>query len=310
MKVLQTEITPGLNSHISFLKRDELFFKAPFHFHPELELVYIKESSGKRIIGDKIEPFRAGDMVFVGRNLPHVWLNDEHYYNESSMLRAKAIVLYFNADVLGPVFYSMEEAGMISDFFKLGERGIQIHGETRNTIAGKLEKLVAKKGLEKIIGLFEIFNTLSKSKDIRFITSEGYKPDLGHAETDRLSDLYKYVQSNFKSDISLTTAADLACLTPQSFCRMFRKKTNKHFIEYLNEVRISKACSYLLDTDWTISEVAYQCGYKTISNFNKLFKEITKTSPKIYRENVSKHAYQRQRGEDGWKLSSTGRRIL
>lgn len=293
MKLLQTEITPGLNSHISFLKRDELFFKAPFHYHPELELVYIKESNGKRIIGDKIEPFEAGDMVFVGRNLPHVWLNDEHYYKESSFLRAKAIVLYFNADVLAPVFYRMEEAGMISEFFKLGERGIQIMGETRNTVAGQLEKLVEKKGLEKIIGLFEIFNTLSKSKELRVITSEGFKPECGHAETDRLCNVYKYVQENFNADISLSTAAALVCLTPQSFCRMFRKKTNKHFIEYLNEVRISKACSYLLETDWPISEVAYQCGYKTISNFNKLFKEIAKTSAKRYREDVSKQTYQK-----------------
>lgn len=293
MKILQTEITPGLNSHISFLERDEPFFKAPFHSHPELELVYIKESSGKRIIGDNIEPFEAGDMVFVGRNLPHVWLNDEIYYRDLPNLRAKAIVLYFNADVLGPVFYSMEEIGMISNFFKLAERGIQITGKTCNAVATKMEKLVKKRGLEKIIGLFEIFNILSSSDSIRCLTSEGYKPDLGTTETDRLSEVYKYVQENFKSDIPLSTAAGLACLTPQSFCRMFRKKTNKHFIEYLNEIRISKSCIYLLDTDWSISEVAYQCGYKTISNFNKLFKEIVKTSPKMYRENVSKQAYQK-----------------
>jgi AraC-like DNA-binding protein len=293
MKILKTEITSELNSHISFLERDEPFFKAPFHFHPELELVYIKESSGKRIIGDKIEPFNAGDMVFVGHNLPHVWLNDEAYYQKFSLLRAKAVVLYFNAEVLGPVFYSMEEAGMISSFFKMGERGIQITGKTRNAVVVKLEKLVTKKGLDKIIGAFEIFNILSKSRDIRVITNEGYKPEIGHAETDRLSDVYKYVQENFKSDISLTTTADLACLTPQSFCRMFKKKTNKHFIEYLNEVRISKACGYLFDTDWSISEVAYQCGYKTISNFNKLFKEIVKTSPKKYRENIPNQVFQK-----------------
>lgn len=291
MKILKTEITPELNSHISFVERDEPFFKAPFHFHPELELVYIKESSGKRIIGDKIEPFDAGDMVFVGRNLPHVWLNDEVYYQESSPLRAKAIVLYFNADVLGPVFYSMEEAGIICNFFKMGEKGIQVGGKTRNTVAGKLEKLLTEKGLDKIIGLLEIFNTLSKSKDLRVITSEGYKPETDQAETDRLSDVYKYVQENFNSEISLKTAAGLAFLTRQSFCRMFRKKTNKHFIEYLNEVRISKACGYLLDTDWPISEVAYQCGYKTISNFNKHFKDIAKTSAKRYRQNASKQAY-------------------
>ncbi len=290
MKILKTEITPELNSHISFLERDEPFFKAPFHFHPELELVFIKESSGKRIIGDKIEPFESGDMVFVGRNLPHVWLNDETYYQESSALRAKAIVIYFNADVLAPIFYNMEEAGLISGFFKLAERGIHISGKTKDNVSGKLEKLLLKKGLDKIIGLFEIFNTLSKSKDIRLITNETYKPEVDHAKTDRLSALYKYVQENFKSEISLRTAADLTFLTPQSFCRMFKKKTNKHFVEYVNEVRVSKACAYLLETDLPIADIAFKCGYKTISNFNKHFKEIAKTSPKTYRENITRRA--------------------
>lgn len=291
MKIFKTEITPELNSHISFLERNEPYFKAPFHFHPELELVYIKEGSGKRIIGDKIEPFDAGDMVFVGRNLPHVWLNDEIYYQESSALRAKAIVLYFNADVFSPIFYSMEEAGMIINFFKRGEAGIQIGGRTRDVLAGKLEKLLTTKGLDKIIGLFEIFNLLTKSKDLRVITSEGYKSEIGNAEADRLSGLYKHVQENYKTDISLATAAGLTLLTPQSFCRMFKKKTNKHFIEYLHEFRISKACSFLLDTDWPISRVASECGYKTVSNFNKLFKKIAKTSPKLYRQTISQHTY-------------------
>ncbi len=286
MKILKTEISPVLNSHISFLERDEPFFKAPFHSHPELELVYIKEGTGKRIIGDKIESFEKGDMVFVGRNLPHVWLNDEAYYEQSSTFRAKALVLYFNADVLGPVFYNMEDSGTINNFFKQAERGIQISGKTRNAVALKLEKLLLKKGLDKIVGLFEIFNAISKTKDIRVITSEGYKPEFDLADTDRLSEIYKFIQDNFKSDISLNKVAEIACLTTQSFCRMFRKRTNKHFVEYLNEFRISKACSYLLDTDWRISEVAYESGYKTVSNFNKHFKKIAKTSPKIYRESI------------------------
>jgi len=125
---------------------------------------------------------------------------------------------------------------------------------------------------------------LSKSKEIEFITSDGYKAQLEHSQTDRLSDVYKYVQKNFKENISLSTIANISNLTPQSFCRLFKKRTGKSFVEYLNEVRISAACRYLLDTDWTVSEVAYNCGYKTVSNFNKLFKNISGLSPKVYRE--------------------------
>ena len=140
-----------------------------------------------------------------------------------------------------------------------------------------------KKDFEVIIGLFEIFNILANSNETEFITSDGYNTSIENAENDRLSDIFKYVHENYKADIPLATIAAIANLTPQSFCRMFKKRANKHFIEHLNEVRISEACKLLLDTDWSISEVAYNCGYKTVSNFNKLFKESTGESPKAYR---------------------------
>lgn len=283
MRILQTEISPGINSYLSLLERHDAFFKAPFHFHPELELAYVIESYGKRIIGDCIEPFSEGDMVFIGSNLPHVWLNDEIFFKEHSNLKASAIVLYFNKNIFSQGFYDMKEAFKINEFFQNAEKGIRITGNTKEVVGKKLKMLLQKKDFEKIIGLFEILDILSQSKDISFITSDGYNPKLKHSETDRLAEVYKYVQANFMENISLTTIAGIASLTEQSFCRLFKKRTGKHFIEYLNEVRIAGACKYLLDTDWSISEIAYNCGYKTVSNFNKLFKTITGSSPKIYR---------------------------
>jgi len=282
MKLLQTEITPGTNSYISLLERDESYFKAPFHFHPELELVYIKEGYGKRIIGDTIKPFEAGDMVFIGSNLPHVWLCDELFYKGFNHLRAKAIVLYFNKNVFDPAFYDMHESGKINDFFKKAARGFCIEGKAKELVAQKLEKLLKKKDFDRTIGLFEILHLLSVAKQNSFITSDGYT-QLKVSETDRLAAVYKYVQNHYSEDINLNTIAGIANLTPQSFCRLFKKRTNKHFIEYLNEIRISNVCRYLLDTDLSISEIAYNCGYKNLSNFNKLFKDITGINPKAYR---------------------------
>ncbi len=286
MKLLQTEITPSLNSYLSVLERDDPYFTAPFHSHPEVELVYVKESHGKRIIGDKIEPFEAGDMVFIGSNLPHVWLNDESFYKEDTGIRARSSVLYFNKSIFSSVFYTMSETQKIHDFFARAERGIKIEGKTREIIASKLDAMVHKKDLERIIALLDILHVLSISTDTSYITSEGYAQPVKSANSDRLADVYKYVQANFKEDISLQTVSTIAHLTPQSFCRLFRKRTNRNFVEYLNQVRISNACKYLLETDWTISQIAYNCGYKTVSNFNKIFKDATGLNPKAYRENV------------------------
>lgn len=287
MKILQTEISPVISSHLSLIERDDAFFKAPFHFHPEMELVYILESFGKRIIGDTIEPFSPGDMVFIGSNLPHIWMNDEIFFKDNSDLKAKAIVFYCNKNVFGQGFYEMKEAIRLKDFFQKAEKGMRIVGTTKEIIAKKLKILLHKKDFEKVIGLFEILHILSQSDDINFITSDGYNAQLNYSETDRLSNVYKYVQSHFKEDISLDTIAGISNLTPQSFCRLFKKRTGKSFVEYLNEVRIATACKYLLDTDWSISEVAYNSGYKTVSNFNKLFKNITGYSPTAYKEKAS-----------------------
>ena len=293
MKILQTEVTGTLNSHISFIERDEPYFKSPFHNHPELELVYIKESYGRRIIGNKIESFEAGDLVFIGANLPHVWLNDEIYYKKDSQLRAKAVVIYFNKDVFGKAFYDLKEAYRVIDFFKRAERGIKITGKTQEVLSEKIEQLMERKDFEKIIGLFEILHILSLSDDFSYIISDASCPSF-KTETDRLAEVYRYMKENFRDDISLQKIAAIANLTPQSFCRLFKKRTGNHFLEYLTQLRIDNACKMLIETDNSISEIAYTCGFKTVSNFNKLFKEITHQNPKSYRAALGKELQQQE----------------
>ena len=128
MKIEKTKITSYLNSSISVISREESFFKSPFHSHPELELVYIKESSGKRIIGNSVEQFVSGDMIFLGPEVPHIWLNDEIYYQGINKLKAKAIVVYFNKDIFGPVFYELKETQKINSLFNQATRGLSVGG--------------------------------------------------------------------------------------------------------------------------------------------------------------------------------------
>ncbi|NNV55680.1 AraC family transcriptional regulator [Limnovirga soli] len=290
MKALKTEITHLVQSYVAVIERDEPHFKAPFHYHPELELVYVKEGNGKRIIGDKIDSFEEGDMVFVGANLPHVWLNDELYYKGFPHLNAKAIVLYFNKEVFSNNFYALNESTKINDLFNRAGRGLKINGKTREKIADKLEKLTKKKDLDRLIGLMEVMNIMAVSKDIECITSETYSCTSLHSKNDRLADVYKYITTHYNKNISLDEIAKIANLTPNAFCRLFKQRTNKHFVEYLNEVRISQACKFLLEMNFNISEIAFQCGYKTLSNFNKIFKKTTGLSPKEYRKKTEAYA--------------------
>ena len=288
MKIEKTKISSYLNSAISVHTREETFFQAPFHSHPELELVYVNESFGKRIIGNSVDNFEPGDMVFLGSDIPHVWLNDEMYYQNINKLKAKSIVVYFNKDIFGPAFYEMKEAKRINSLFEKAKKGLSITGKTNRLIAEKLEVLVTKKDFEVIIGLFEILSLLSESTDYNKINIEAYTPNNDTIKKDRLSDVFQFINDNYKKEISLDEVAQIANLTPTSFCRMFKAKTKKNFVEYLNEIRISNACKHLIETDMSVSEIAYECGYKTVSNFNKLFKKNTGSTPKEYKNKITR----------------------
>src|SRR3954471_4365482 len=287
MKILQTEITPAHNSYISVIERNDAYFKSPFHYHPEIELVYIKESYGKRVVGDKIEPFYPGDLVLIGSNLPHVWLSDENFHQGTETGRAKSIVMYFNKEIFSEGFYSLREVEKINALFRNAQRGLRILHDTREKVIDILEVLVHKTGFERVLGLMEILHILSSSNDTEFINSETYSGVVYNRDTDRLAEVFKFINTSFGTDITLNDVAKKANLTPQSFCRLFKKRMNKHFMEYLNEVRISHACRYLMDTDCSISEIAYMSGFKTVSNFNKVFKEITSYCPTSYRLKAS-----------------------
>jgi AraC-like DNA-binding protein len=288
MRALQKEISNSLYSHIKIVERKDDYFSSPFHFHTELELVYVKEGFGERIIGNKLDTFTTGEIFFVGSNLPHEWRNDEDCSKEVAP-HSYSIVAYFNKGIFSNDFYNLRESNKINCLLSRAGRGIKVTGETRHIVAGKMEALVEKKDFERILGLMEILHILSVSNDIEYLVYEGYEGNIPKNTSDRLTGVFNYVNSNYSRDITLEEIARLAHLTPPAFCRLFKQKTDRPFVSYLNEVRISNACRYLTETDHNISEIAFSCGYKTISNFNRFFKKSTGFSPKVYRERTLQH---------------------
>lgn len=258
-------------------------YKKPVQRQPEFELIFVKEGAIKRLIGDKMETFSAGEMVFLGAGLSQSWSN-EHNYSQGIHVSGStaSIILHFNKDIFSQGFYQLEETIKINEFFAKASRGIRVKGKTQQLIAHRMQVLVEATGFDKIIGLMEVLHILSLSREVEYIAAEigGAKMPMRY---DRLNEVYTYVADNYYRDITLQSIASIAHLTPPAFCRVFKQQTKKHFIEYLNEVRISNACKYLAQSSLNISEIGFECGYKTISNFNKIFKKITGFSPKEYR---------------------------
>lgn len=283
MKIEKTEISALTQSLVSVVKRTGPYFKAPLHYHPEIELVYVLKSSGKRIIGNKVEHFDSGDMIFLGSDLPHVWLNDASYFQGNKKMHAEAIVAYFNTNVFSSFFYENSRTSQISNLFNKAKKGIRITGETRRCIAQILPTLVAKKDLELLPGLFEILTILANSDETVLINNDAFALPDDAIISDRLNEVLNFVKNNFHKIITLDEVAKMAKLTPQSFSRLFKTKTNKNFTEYLLETRISNACTQILQTDKRIADIANDCGFNNLSNFNRQFKKITNETPMRYK---------------------------
>lgn len=279
MRAIKTEISILHGNRLSVADRDEDSFNSSFHLHPELELVLIKEGSGRRIIGNRIDPFEKGDMVFMGSNLPHIWVNDD----TAGSHRARSIVVHFHKEIFSQEFWELKESRELAELFSLASRGLLVMGPARDKVSRKLDMLVTMRGFRRIMLLLEILHILATSPDNQCITSDNYSPDFKDESIGRMNAIYRYVHDNFKNDITLREVASIAGLTPQSFCRFFKNKTNKQFSDYLNEVRVSKACEMLIGSSAGIAEIAYYCGYNTISYFNKIFKENTGLTPVQFR---------------------------
>lgn len=260
------------------------YFDKNWHFHPEYQLVVILKGRGTRYIGDHIKPFKEGDMVMTGPNLPHVWRSDNAYFDPANELDTHLIVAYFPENFLGEGIFEKEEFEDIGRLMKASARGLEITGKTNQEITSKMKKLVQLKGSSQLIQLLDILNHLSHSKDISPITNAEYINLNKESEKDRMGEVYEYVMKNYKEKIMLEEVAALANLSVSAFSRFFKSRANKSFSDFISDVRISHACKLLHEEGINISEVCYESGFNTLSNFNKQFKERIGKTPLAYRK--------------------------
>lgn len=295
MRIIQTEITPFINSALYLELREHPFLSSPyhaqpsFHKHPELQLTFILEGYGKRIIGNKITSFEPGDMVFIGSNVPHVWLSDPIFFEKDSILQSRVITVYINPKIFQQMFEYVEEMEDIKEMILQASKGINIFGETRNIIAKELMILSGKTGFEKVVGLLQIMNLISTSTDKSLILNKESEEPASHY-SDRLIDVLKFMKENLQEQISLDQVAEVACMTVPSFCRFFKTRTKKTFSQYLVELRIAQACTILIEADKPISDIAILCGYNSASHFCKVFKDQTGQSPHQYKCSITQRA--------------------
>jgi AraC-like DNA-binding protein len=275
-------IQPVSGQSFLFRKFDSAAFDAPYHFHPEYELTYIIEGAGKRYVGSHMEDFNAGDLVLLGPNLPHCWKLENA---SGSPTTGSAIVVHFDGSFLGEDFFNKNELQHIKKLFQKSSSGIRYHAATQVQVNQMLNSLsIEKSHFRMLIGLLEILQRLALSNECTLLDQNMLIAERSRAEQERINPVFAYLVENFRLKVSLDTAAGIANMTTNAFCKYFKKITRKTFMETIIEYRLNYAIQQLVQTDKPISTISFESGFGDVSHFYKMFKVKMNISPLNYRK--------------------------
>jgi len=282
MKPLYLDRSNTQNESFSVAYRKHPNFLKVWHYHVELELVVLLKSEGTRFNGDHIGAFAEGEIILIGKNLPHMWLNDPVYFEEDSKLKAEAIVVHFKEDFVGKSFLNVPEMKGVSKLLNNAVRGIRFNGYQNDKIIKKVRRLMQLNGFERMICFLQVLQDLSIVAHHELLTSPSYIEDFESSDKRKLEPVYNYIINNFKNEFSLKDVAQLAHMNPSAFSRYFKRVHHKTFTKYVNELRIGFACKLLLEEKYSKTDICFECGFNNLSNFNRQFKAVTSYSPSEY----------------------------
>lgn len=273
-------VKPNIGSSFTSLKfqRNENIKSHVWHYHPEVELIFVCKGSGKRQIGSNISYFSDGDLVLMGSNLPHCGLTNENTNNDYEM------VIQFKPDFLGENIWETPEMQRISALLEKSKAGIVFNENIKKTVGKKIAHMHETSSLNKLLNFLEILDELATTKDYRILNAGKYYLQTQVEDNERINHIFNYVKDHFKEQISLEEISDLANMKVPSFCRYFKKITNKTFTQFVNEYRITHSLKLLAEKPLSITEVCFESGFNNFSYFNKTFKEYIKKSPSQYRK--------------------------
>jgi AraC-like DNA-binding protein len=262
------------------------YFPFPWHYHPEYELVLVRKSTGRRMVGDNIGYFGEGDLVFMGPLLPHVWTNDPVFINGEADYLADAIVVQFVDSFLGEYFMQIPEMEHFKKFLRLSYRGMEIKGKTRDRISVIMNDMLNMNGLQRVAQLIAIFDLLAGANEYSLLSSPSPVQNIPYRTARHFRDINEYIMNHFHEEISLAEISRVANMAVTTFCNFFKEHYRVTFIEYLNTIRVAHACRLLSEPDMKIVEVSYECGFNNLANFHKQFKKLKNMTPTDYRKSV------------------------
>lgn len=271
-------IPPGKSFIVQKLSYPEF---SVLHAHKDYELNLITSGKGKRIVGNNISTFENGDLVLIGPDLTHGWELTPSVQNKLS----EGLTIMISETLINGSLIQFEELESICKLFDRALKGVAFKGPRVKDVTQQMEQLAAVNGFESFIAMLKLLRALAEIEEQEIISITPELPDSKYKDLDHVKTVYNFVTGNLQNTITLDTVAALLNMAPGSFCRYFKKRTGKSFIQYVKDIRISHACRMLSDTEVPIAQISFESGYNNLANFNFYFKSLMNMTPSKYRKN-------------------------
>ncbi len=266
------------------IKGDDIAWNNPWHYHPEIELLYCIKGKGTNFIGNSIRTIEEGELLLLGKNLPHTRQRDREYYQANATENPESIVIQFREDFLGERFFDLREFSPVRALLTRALRGLKFYGDTNIIVGEKLHRIREHEGTTAILGLLELLDILARSDEFEYLNTNNYVSNAHEKSSQKINKVYHYTIAHFREPISLADVAALTDHSPAAFCRYFKTRTRKSYFRYLTEIRIAYACELLMEGNLGIAEVCFASGFNNLSNFHKQFRKIVEITPSEYRK--------------------------
>lgn len=289
MKVLQFTIPVPHDKSVIADQFSMPYFYPYLHRHKEAQITWIQQGEGTLIAGNNMHHFAPGDVFLLGANLPHLFKSNPIYFEQESEDAISALSIFFNPEGILNALFELPEMRVYKLFIQQHQQGFKVPGTDAAGIITTMTGLRDTASADQLVQFIQLMKGLSNIEEqMQPLSTYGKLPGITENEGIRIGNIYNYIMQNYTEAITLDDVAKAAFMTSESFCRYFKKHTGNTFVTFLNEVRINEACKMLTGNKFeSISAVAYHCGFKSITNFNRVFRSVTGNSPREYMDNYN-----------------------
>jgi AraC-like DNA-binding protein len=283
MKLIYEKLTLGSEEGFTFKEIRTRQFSCPWHVHAELELILTLQFCGYRMVGDDITPLTPGDLVLLGPNLPHIWQLDEH---RGTRVPVRILLVQFVEEFLGNDFWSIPATHSLRRLFKRAHMGLRIDGQSRERVTRIMLDMRATSGLQRMAQFLTLLEILASESECHVLATAGCSAQLNPFDQERMDRVFRHITERLDEPVNQQEVARRAGLSNGAFSRFFKLHFGRTFPEFVNELRVGRACRLLTESDQKITNIAFDCGFNNLSNFNRQFIRLKGTTPREFRRQL------------------------